>query len=310
MIMNLKEANKNIWELVEISRSKEELVRILVASFSDPRSFDTYGISSYSKIESWQIVGGGDPPKDYDPKSIMARQMLSLAIQYIISDISIDSKTTQDTIRRTIILFEMLLDKATEMAVYWTLESGDLKNLKEDFNSDTEKYFKGFSRVEFDGVDDFIYNDPVLPSEDFTIYREVNLKDIQHRCFHAEAHRDLSKELIQEFETGMKQLQTLLTHYVDGGIGSKYSKQLKWNGTDNDLLEMVVALWEMKAIQNDQLTLTKKDAIEAFSEFLQHDISYAESKVSKLILRKKGNHPFLDSMIHAFDGYADRQLGK
>ncbi|MFH0761433.1 MAG: RteC domain-containing protein [Bacteroidota bacterium] len=308
--MVLKEANAKIWELVDVSRSKEELVRILVASFSNPRSFDTYGIKNYFYAQPWMFEGGGDPPEDYDQRETMAREMLALAIKYIISDISIDPKTTQDLVRRAIILFQMLLEKATEMAVYWTIEAGDLKILQEDFSADPQKYFNGYRRMELDEDDESIFNDPMFSTNDLDSFKEKNLKDINQRRYHAESQRDLSKFFITDFEEGIKQLQTLLDQYIDAGIGSKYSNHLKWVASDTDLLEVVVAMWEKRAIQGDNQHLTKKDAIEAFSEFFQHNISYAESKASKMFDRKKGVHPFLDSLSQCLDDNAERLLGK
>jgi len=80
-----------------------------------------------------------------------------------------------------------------------------------------------------------------------------------------------------------------------------------WSRSDTDLLELITALVESKAIRNEEKTLTRKDAIEYFSKVFRIEIKDAESKLSRATERKKDVSPFLSDLKHAFDNYANNK---
>lgn len=83
--------------------------------------------------------------------------------------------------------------------------------------------------------------------------------------------------------------------------------QLAWNRNDTDLLELVTALIEMKAINNKTNTLTRKAAIEIFSKIFGIEIKDAESKLSRATERKKDISPFLTALKESFDNYVHKK---
>lgn len=89
-----------------------------------------------------------------------------------------------------------------------------------------------------------------------------------------------------------------------------YKNNLVWCKNDTDLLELITALCENKAINNSHNNLTRKEAIEIFSKVFNRDIKDAESKLSKATERKKDISPFLSALKESFDNYAIRKEQK
>lgn len=85
---------------------------------------------------------------------------------------------------------------------------------------------------------------------------------------------------------------------------------LVWKKSDTDLLELITALMEIKAINNIDHNLTRKDAIEIFSKVFGREIKDAESKLSRATERKKDISPFLSLLKESFDNYAIRKEQK
>jgi hypothetical protein len=85
---------------------------------------------------------------------------------------------------------------------------------------------------------------------------------------------------------------------------------LVWCRNDTDLLELVTALFEMKAINSNTNTLTRKAAIEIFSKIFGLEIKDVESKLSRATERKKEVSPFLSALKESFDNYALKKQQK
>ena len=91
---------------------------------------------------------------------------------------------------------------------------------------------------------------------------------------------------------------------------SLLKSNLIWTKSDTDLLELITALMEIKAINNIDHNLTRKDAIEIFSKIFGREIKDAESKLSRATERKKDISPFLNSLKESFDNYAIKKEQK
>jgi hypothetical protein len=89
-----------------------------------------------------------------------------------------------------------------------------------------------------------------------------------------------------------------------------FDSNLNWARSDTDLLELVTALFEMKAINGRQYPLSRKESIEIFSNFFGREIKDAESKLSRATERKKDISPFLSSLKESFDNYAIKKEQK
>lgn len=93
-------------------------------------------------------------------------------------------------------------------------------------------------------------------------------------------------------------------------IKSSMKSSLVWTKSDTSLLELVTALMEIKAINNSDHNLTRKDAIDIFSKLFGLEIKDVESKLSKATDRKMGVSPFLAALKESFDNYANKKLQK
>lgn len=101
------------------------------------------------------------------------------------------------------------------------------------------------------------------------------------------------------------------TFSLNETLGNKLKlNHLVWGKNDTDLLELITALLEIKAINNNRFNLTRKEAIEFFSKIFDREIKDAESKLSKATDRKKDVSPFLTTLKESFDNYARKKLKK
>ncbi|MHA1748712.1 MAG: RteC domain-containing protein [Promethearchaeota archaeon] len=87
-------------------------------------------------------------------------------------------------------------------------------------------------------------------------------------------------------------------------------KKIKWLKSDTDLLELITALYESKAINNESKNLTRKDAIKYFAEIFSIEIKDAESKLTRATERKKDTSPFLTKLKEIFDEYCQKKYDK
>jgi hypothetical protein len=83
--------------------------------------------------------------------------------------------------------------------------------------------------------------------------------------------------------------------------------KIKWQKTDTDFLELVTALYESKAVNNESKNLSRKDAIKYFAEIFDIEIKDAESKLTRATDRKKDTSPFLTKLKEAFDSYCQKK---
>ena len=126
-----------------------------------------------------------------------------------------------------------------------------------------------------------------------TTYWEVQLNAIKKIL----KYLSIRKEIIEGTDDYVKAISELPTN-----IGN-----LIWNKTDTDLLELVTALIESGSIQNPTKDLTRKEAIEIFSQIFNVDIKDAESKLSRATERKKDLSPFLSKLKDSFETYVQKK---
>jgi hypothetical protein len=79
--------------------------------------------------------------------------------------------------------------------------------------------------------------------------------------------------------------------------------EIIWSRSDTDLLELILALYEVGAIQNSTKNLTQKEAIQAFSDFLGKDIKDQYKKLNAARNRKKEDPGFISKLQKALDAY-------
>lgn len=85
------------------------------------------------------------------------------------------------------------------------------------------------------------------------------------------------------------------------------NRSILWEASDTDLLELIVALVESGSLQNHTKSLTRKEAIEFFSEIFGLEIKDAESKLSRATERKKDLSPFLSKLKQQFEKYVHKK---
>lgn len=125
-------------------------------------------------------------------------------------------------------------------------------------------------------------------------------------------HQRIIKNTLDLLDLRMKWLeytndQTFNSNTIDI---TQHFEPLIWCKNDTDLLELITALLEIKAINNQDHNLTRKEAIEIFSKIFNVEIKDAESKLSRATERKKGVSPFLSALKESFDNYAFKKEQK
>ena len=78
---------------------------------------------------------------------------------------------------------------------------------------------------------------------------------------------------------------------------------LHWTKTDTDLLELIIALIEVGAIQNATKDITQKEAIQVFSDFFGKEIKDQYKKLNAARNRKKEDPGFVNKMQKALEAY-------
>nr|MBK9653132.1 RteC domain-containing protein [Bacteroidota bacterium] len=81
----------------------------------------------------------------------------------------------------------------------------------------------------------------------------------------------------------------------------------KWNKNDVDLLELITALAETKAIVNTNGESVRSEIVAFFENVFNMEIKDAESKLSKATERIRSIHPFLDKLIKNFKEYCEKK---
>lgn len=103
----------------------------------------------------------------------------------------------------------------------------------------------------------------------------------------------------------MSALTELLASKSDNNL-----PKVKWNGTDTELLELIVALTQARKIVNEQGNPVRKEITEFFEKAFDFEIKDAEKKISATKNRKKGSTPFLHSLIKAFEMWEAKSYEK
>ena len=83
--------------------------------------------------------------------------------------------------------------------------------------------------------------------------------------------------------------------------------RLIWNKSDTDLLELITALFETKAIRSSSGKFNKKDLQLRFEKLFNHSIKGAGSKLTRARDRKTESAIFMDELKTAFSNYVARK---
>ena len=104
-----------------------------------------------------------------------------------------------------------------------------------------------------------------------------------------------------------------LIEYVkenDLGIPESYLEShthIKWNTSDTDLLELIVALQESNSIVLENQKTNRKELIRNFEKIFNIQIKDPESKLTRATERKKDTSPFLTNLKQSFEDYCLRK---
>ena len=159
------------------------------------------------------------------------------------------------------------------------------------------------------------FNDPVFKvrchdimkaegMNEYTVMTEFIL-DVSRVSYITSLHR-----LLQHLKTEISILQgadnrtTILSNKTV--IEQAESSGLVWMKSDTDILELITSLIESGAINNKTLSVTRKEAIEAFEKLFNIQIKDAESKLVRASTRKRDQSPFLESLKHTFVQYCNK----
>lgn len=89
--------------------------------------------------------------------------------------------------------------------------------------------------------------------------------------------------------------------------GAKPAPQIKWNGKDIELLELITSLVESGAIVDIKGQRNTSAAIRAFEEMLGIQVKDSWKKMEKFKSRKRSKTPFLNKLIGSFEKYASKR---
>ncbi len=122
------------------------------------------------------------------------------------------------------------------------------------------------------------------------------------------------KEQIRECENILKKTISKLNRQIDNYLeivkisdevlaNEGLKSNIIWNRSDTDMLELITALIESKSIKHTAGDITRKEVLQAFSDFLNIEIKDPESKLTRATERKKDISPFLTKLKESFEEY-------
>lgn len=149
----------------------------------------------------------------------------------------------------------------------------------------------------------------------FTFSRKEDVYDddiLFYKCIDSfvSCQKEVIESAISFLNKKLEEVKLSYNQILESDTPSHNPKQIVWKKSDTDLLELVTALDEMEAIGIKGHDLTRKDAIEFFSNMLGKEIKDAESKLSRATERKKDVSPFLSALKESFDNYAIKKEQK
>jgi hypothetical protein len=103
---------------------------------------------------------------------------------------------------------------------------------------------------------------------------------------------DTRKAIIEKTDDYVKEINSLPSQ-----------SSFQWTKTDTDLLELIIALYEVGAIQNATKDLTQKEAIQSFSDFFGKEIKDQYKKLNAARYRKKEDPGFISKLQKALESY-------
>jgi hypothetical protein len=103
---------------------------------------------------------------------------------------------------------------------------------------------------------------------------------------------DARKAIIEKTNDYVKEINSLSSQ-----------SSIQWTKTDTDLLELIIALYEVGAIQNTTKDLTQKEAIQSFSDFFDIEIKDQYKKLNSARNRKKEDPGIILRMQKALESY-------
>lgn len=106
---------------------------------------------------------------------------------------------------------------------------------------------------------------------------------------------------VNELEAELKPKSSDIEIHSSNSIQNQRS--LRWSKSDTDLLELIMSLYELGAIQNEDKNLTKEEAIQAFSNFFGKEIKDHYKKLNAARNRKKDDPDFLLKLQNALQVY-------
>lgn len=97
---------------------------------------------------------------------------------------------------------------------------------------------------------------------------------------------------------------------IESGPDTTSVSKLNWNGTDTDLLELIVGLLETQSVSISGNKTSRKELIKAFETIFSIEIKDFESKLTRATERKKDTSPYLSKLKLAFDNYCERKIDR
>jgi hypothetical protein len=109
------------------------------------------------------------------------------------------------------------------------------------------------------------------------------------------------KSLKRDLRTEIAYLYTKVHELTEKSQSNHGS--IKWTTKDIYLLEIIISLYELGAIQNDTKDLTQIGAIQAFGGFFGKELKYEYKKLNSARKRKRDDPNFIMKMWKALEAY-------
>lgn len=153
-------------------------------------------------------------------------------------------------------------------------------------------------------------------------YTKIELSFMQQTCNVMEGGRHILYDVfisktLSLLETEIEMMKDYIRHHTDDTDmkmeihrqGDKRKSTLRWNGTDNDLIELVAALMAAGVVDcGEGKKLTIVDVIRVFEDAFNLKINALYTKRGKVFDRCTVSTPFIDSIRKSYIKMLDERL--
>ena len=143
---------------------------------------------------------------------------------------------------------------------------------------------------------------------DFIEYQLKLMTDEKHWLFDLEKLLELNANHTNYYKPDLiNSIASIISERLKANSQVRTSQQqLKWNGSDTDLLELIVALTQSNTVVNIKGESVRTEVIAVFEDLFNRPITNPENTLQRAAARTRDKAPFLRKLTSTFEIWATK----